>query len=417
MGSRRSPRSLWNKIFNWGAARLIGRSGRQLLLEDAHGPGGRPLLAAMSEPAGSFVQGLSLFEHRVLYANAVNDITVPYCTAAIACRNPYRDPPSAIWKAPSIAREFPHIVRVSSGAAGTCDRGECSSGAGRAANGVAAGASHHCPAEPMEGGSRGGGGGTLAGSFRGLERTLSHHCPAEGGGGYRCGADSPDLDSILEAGLREISMGPGTGAGIEEGVPPSSSVAAALRLAGSAGRRPGTPRPASRGASISPSPSPTPRPASRGAPSSGPWSALRPASPTPAPPSEPRSPRDTGTPNMAENEEVLFRADAKREALVEMYRGLNSIPWTRVDVRLPGPTSHGHIVVRVPLLNSCGADVVEHIVRVLAAPHPRRPRPASPAWPHAPPPQRPQAPSSSPATSPPPGSPRPAAAFGRWPEE
>jgi hypothetical protein len=36
------------------------------------------------------MKGLALFESRILYSNVKSDVTVPYCTAAILHKNPYK---------------------------------------------------------------------------------------------------------------------------------------------------------------------------------------------------------------------------------------------------------------------------------------------------------------------------------------
>lgn len=36
-----------------------------------------------------FYQALELFPHKTIYANAVNDVTVPYVTAAIEAEDPF----------------------------------------------------------------------------------------------------------------------------------------------------------------------------------------------------------------------------------------------------------------------------------------------------------------------------------------
>lgn len=67
-------------------------SGRQLFLIDKFRDTGRPLLAVLADPASIFIQGLSEFKHRSLYANVVNDRTVTYYTAGISRIDPFIDP-------------------------------------------------------------------------------------------------------------------------------------------------------------------------------------------------------------------------------------------------------------------------------------------------------------------------------------
>ncbi len=60
-----------------------------------------PILLKMSQPSmryidfffnledSPFIEGLKNFQKRVIYANVLNDIQVPYSTAAITPKNPY----------------------------------------------------------------------------------------------------------------------------------------------------------------------------------------------------------------------------------------------------------------------------------------------------------------------------------------
>ncbi|KAF7308798.1 F-box domain-containing protein [Mycena kentingensis (nom. inval.)] len=68
---------------------LLGRTGRQLYLLDKYDEGGQPLLCTLANPESAFCRGLALFENVSIYANAVNDVTVPYFTGAIEESDPY----------------------------------------------------------------------------------------------------------------------------------------------------------------------------------------------------------------------------------------------------------------------------------------------------------------------------------------
>jgi len=118
LGCRNSHRRVEGRLLN-GLARNManlycGRSGDQLFLLDRGGDpaevhqdgakkaglqratsqaniyGVKPLLLKMSEPGSIFMRALALFRVTV-YANALKDHTVPYCTAAITLKNPYRE--------------------------------------------------------------------------------------------------------------------------------------------------------------------------------------------------------------------------------------------------------------------------------------------------------------------------------------
>lgn len=81
---------------------LLGQSGRDLFLlnetfspsasEDEGQPDARPILAQMADPHSSSYKGLALFKHLVLYANATNDHTVPFFTAYITAKDPFKMP-------------------------------------------------------------------------------------------------------------------------------------------------------------------------------------------------------------------------------------------------------------------------------------------------------------------------------------
>lgn len=51
----------------------------------------RPLLEVMTDPESTFMKGLSMFQSKALYANIINDRSVPYFTAAISSQDPYQD--------------------------------------------------------------------------------------------------------------------------------------------------------------------------------------------------------------------------------------------------------------------------------------------------------------------------------------
>jgi len=89
VGSRRSPRGLFNPLVNAFVRNAFNLTGRQLMLEDDEI---EPLLMKMAEPAYEFFQALQIFPSRILYANVSHDIQVPYTTSAIVSRNPHTNP-------------------------------------------------------------------------------------------------------------------------------------------------------------------------------------------------------------------------------------------------------------------------------------------------------------------------------------
>ncbi|KAI9064022.1 DUF676-domain-containing protein [Trametes sanguinea] len=72
-----------SSLFAFFGPKLLSRTGEQFYIVDKWSKNGRPLLEVMADPNRLFYQALTLFEHVRIYANAVNDVTVPYPTAAI----------------------------------------------------------------------------------------------------------------------------------------------------------------------------------------------------------------------------------------------------------------------------------------------------------------------------------------------
>ncbi|KDE08557.1 hypothetical protein MVLG_01334 [Microbotryum lychnidis-dioicae p1A1 Lamole] len=107
--------SVWSNVFRFLGARLLSRSGAQLYLTDRYLPSSlvegnqqdatkrkssslrffkttekaEPLLSVMADPRYSFYKALSKFERCDLYANTVNDRTVPYPTGAMETHDPF----------------------------------------------------------------------------------------------------------------------------------------------------------------------------------------------------------------------------------------------------------------------------------------------------------------------------------------
>lgn len=50
---------------------------------------GKPLIEVLAEPNTSFVKALNAFEKVTIYANALNDRTVPYPTAGLTSDDPF----------------------------------------------------------------------------------------------------------------------------------------------------------------------------------------------------------------------------------------------------------------------------------------------------------------------------------------
>ncbi|ETW79058.1 Esterase/lipase/thioesterase [Heterobasidion irregulare TC 32-1] len=83
--------SFWSRLSSTLGPTLLSRTGEQFYGVDVFSERGRPLLEVMADPKRPFYQGLSLFPHIRIYANTVNDLTVPYITAAIEPEDPFYD--------------------------------------------------------------------------------------------------------------------------------------------------------------------------------------------------------------------------------------------------------------------------------------------------------------------------------------
>jgi hypothetical protein len=78
---------MWNVM----GSRTLSTSGQQMFLVDKFRDSGRPLLQVMADPKSVFVKGLQSFRHKSLYANTLNDRSVPYYTAGISRTDPFVD--------------------------------------------------------------------------------------------------------------------------------------------------------------------------------------------------------------------------------------------------------------------------------------------------------------------------------------
>ena len=98
-----------SNMFAFLGPRLLSRTGEQFYAVDKWSASGRSLLEVMADPGTSFdlcmsaifidehaaarvfYQALTLFPHIRFYANAVNDVTVPYPTAAVETDDIFAD--------------------------------------------------------------------------------------------------------------------------------------------------------------------------------------------------------------------------------------------------------------------------------------------------------------------------------------
>ncbi|KAJ6619473.1 putative serine esterase-domain-containing protein [Mycena sp. CBHHK59/15] len=82
-----------SRLLFWLGSTVLGRTGTQFHLLDSWADTGQPLLQAMAYPASPFFRGLSRFRHINIYANAINDVTVPYFSGAFEEEDPFAGVP------------------------------------------------------------------------------------------------------------------------------------------------------------------------------------------------------------------------------------------------------------------------------------------------------------------------------------
>ncbi|EME87837.1 uncharacterized protein MYCFIDRAFT_48112 [Pseudocercospora fijiensis CIRAD86] len=86
----RTPKRGWRStLFNSMGPRTLSTSGQQMFLVDSFRETGRPLLSVLSDPNSIFMKGLDTFKNKWLYANTINDRSVPWYTAAWSRTDPF----------------------------------------------------------------------------------------------------------------------------------------------------------------------------------------------------------------------------------------------------------------------------------------------------------------------------------------
>ena len=88
----RTPTTGWKGAF-WNnlGSRTLSTSGRQMFLIDSFRDTGRPLLATLADANSIFMRGLRMFKNKSLYANTINDRSVPFYTASFSRTDPFVD--------------------------------------------------------------------------------------------------------------------------------------------------------------------------------------------------------------------------------------------------------------------------------------------------------------------------------------
>ncbi|KAJ8589939.1 DUF676-domain-containing protein [Rhizopogon salebrosus TDB-379] len=88
IGIPRFP-STFSSISAFLGPKLLSRSGEQFFCVDKWSPRGKPLVEVLADPDRIFYQALLLFPNITIYANAINDLTVPYVTSGISAEDPF----------------------------------------------------------------------------------------------------------------------------------------------------------------------------------------------------------------------------------------------------------------------------------------------------------------------------------------
>lgn len=77
----------WNNV----GSRTLSNTGAQMFLVDNFRDSGKPLYSVLADPESIFIGGLRLFKNKSVYANTINDRSVPYYTACISRTDPFVD--------------------------------------------------------------------------------------------------------------------------------------------------------------------------------------------------------------------------------------------------------------------------------------------------------------------------------------
>ncbi|KAF2725963.1 lipid particle protein [Polychaeton citri CBS 116435] len=91
LGVRNPSASYFTTVFNTMGAKTLSASGQQLFLTDTFEETGKPLLSVMADENNVFMRGLASFKNKSLYANIINDRSVPYFTSGISRIDPFED--------------------------------------------------------------------------------------------------------------------------------------------------------------------------------------------------------------------------------------------------------------------------------------------------------------------------------------
>ncbi|KAJ7748546.1 putative serine esterase-domain-containing protein [Mycena maculata] len=103
-------RSFFSSLTSFLGAKLLSRTGEQFYCVDKWSAKGRPLLEVMADPDRIFYQALAAFETIRIYANSLNDTTVPYVTAAIEVEDIFAQQATNGLEV-EIDEQYPHLIK------------------------------------------------------------------------------------------------------------------------------------------------------------------------------------------------------------------------------------------------------------------------------------------------------------------
>lgn len=92
LGVRSPTTGYGGNIWNTLGAKTLSTSGAQMFLADNFRDTGKPLLSVLAESNSIFIKGLRLFKNKSVYANTMNDRSVPYFTSGISRVDQFVDP-------------------------------------------------------------------------------------------------------------------------------------------------------------------------------------------------------------------------------------------------------------------------------------------------------------------------------------
>jgi hypothetical protein len=89
IGIRAHKGGIRSELWNYMGARVLSTSGQQMFLIDTFRDTGKPLLVVMASPDSAFIKGLRMFKQKWVYANTLNDRSVPFYTALFSRTDPF----------------------------------------------------------------------------------------------------------------------------------------------------------------------------------------------------------------------------------------------------------------------------------------------------------------------------------------